>query len=445
MSTGDPLIEGKSASGAALSSIPVSGITGLGSLATLSSVNNNNWSGTDLAILNGGTGASDVVSARSNLGLGTAALRNVEDTLTNGSNLPDGAAIISYCDAAYLNESSNLSDLTSVSTARSNLGLGTAATRNAEDTMTNGSNLPDGAAIKAYGDANWASSGSDPGWYDVTDYGSVQAAINAAEASVAATGIPATVWFPPGNHTVTSTLTLDTSYVTLLGAGPMASMLNKSSGTILSVGTGSSWQYGLSVQNLGFNAPSGTVTGILLNRYVSQSFFTNLNFGACSYGIIVGFNCDWNTFNCLAFTGSNTVYGVHIKSDGTSNAAYNATGNCYSNIKGQATQALIYGSGGAFGDICISNVNAIIYPNGIAGVWFNSDYSAEGTGYSDHITITGVHTDGVAQYSVATTNCEDVAVCGVTAGGNVGTAGVSVGFIGTSTGCVSAAIAPGNT
>ena len=163
MSTGDPLIEGKSASGAALSSIPVSGITGLGSLATLSSVNNNNWSGTDLAILNGGTGASDVVSARSNLGLGTAALRNVEDTLTNGSNLPDGAAIISYCDAAYLNESSNLSDLTSVSTARSNLGLGTAATRNAEDTMTNGSNLPDGAAIKAYGDANWAGGGSPGG------------------------------------------------------------------------------------------------------------------------------------------------------------------------------------------------------------------------------------------------------------------------------------------
>ena len=39
--------------------------------------------------------------------------------------------------------------------ARTALGLGSAATRAAEDTLTNGDNLPDGAAIKVYGDANW--------------------------------------------------------------------------------------------------------------------------------------------------------------------------------------------------------------------------------------------------------------------------------------------------
>ena len=61
-----------------------------------------------------------------------------------------------------------LIDDASASAQRTTLGLGSAAQRNAEDVMTDGSLLPDGHAIKTYGDTNWSGGGGF--WTDAGAY-----------------------------------------------------------------------------------------------------------------------------------------------------------------------------------------------------------------------------------------------------------------------------------
>lgn len=103
------------------------GNLGLGDLAVQNTVNNDDWSGTDLAVTNGGTGASSAAAARTNLGAAASGLATASGlTVSTGqrilgkaSGAPAGAVEEIICTTF----AQSLLDDADATTARATLGV----------------------------------------------------------------------------------------------------------------------------------------------------------------------------------------------------------------------------------------------------------------------------------------------------------------------------------
>lgn len=133
---------------------------GLGSLATASTINDSNWSGTDLAVANGGTGASDAATARTNLGLAIGTNVQAYDAELAA------IAALAVTDGNFIVGNGTTWVVESGATARASLGVGTTGTYNY--TMDQNVSTSSTVSFATFSTTNFSCTNWDHGTFSAT-------------------------------------------------------------------------------------------------------------------------------------------------------------------------------------------------------------------------------------------------------------------------------------
>ncbi len=232
---------------------------GLGSLATASTISNDNWSGADLSVANGGTGASDAGTARTNLGLAIgsnvqaydAGLQSISGLTTSADQMIYTTASDTYATASLTAAGRAILDDADAAAQRTTLGLGTIATQAANSVSITGGSI---SGITDLAIADGGTGASDAGTArtnlnvptrtggDASGTWGISITGNAATATTA-DQIDGIGFRNTGSNSAVNADTLDSNGITYYTAGVPNFTGNATDGALYSQAYSSSWQH----------------------------------------------------------------------------------------------------------------------------------------------------------------------------------------------------------